>query len=551
MRKKNGWKAEGKGYKPKQKIRVRGATAPSGAPYVWVKACGTTAWIPLDLFRGSGKDASDTLAARGIILLSKEWAELRLKVNRLDDFPPKALIEKAGWSKSKRHYALPDGTVIGAGDKSNLGKAVVLFDPNRWKVSARGSLEEWMTQVAEPLSEQYVATFILMVMFSPPLMQLVGRTMNFGFELAGPKGVGKTTAQCLASSVWGPAVSSSGRNYWFPANATVAGLESLMAEHDDMPMVVEEANLFAAGETRHSRSAKTHQRVFQWAEGAQKARHKSTQQRRSRFIWLTSTNEPLDGILSAGSDALAAAASDRELTIPIGTDRPFGLFDSVPEAYATASDFAVTLTRSLEHQYGHAIRAFLQGLVAEANSGRKALKSRIQALIADFRNSEEVDANSGSARRVLDAFGLIYAGGKLAQEFGALPSSMNCLKATRVAYELNRSTLDHRSPLERIYAFARRDDIVRFKDGNLPQFNRAEVEDAKGFVRVKGNGRTQLILTPNAMNKAFADSGALLRDVEVRQTLISDGKRLGTKKRVSKRGKPVRVYCFRLPVDFS
>lgn len=540
-----------RGFTPKGTIRVRGATAPSKLPYVWVNACEKIAWVPYGLFRGNGKDASDMLASRGIILLNKEWAELKAKVDLLKKFPPKPLIEKAGWSRSMRHYALPDGTVFGAAEKSGDETPVVLFDPHPWKVAMRGSPEGWTAKVAAPLSKQYVATFVIMIMFSPPLLRLIGRTMNFGFELAGPKGVGKTTAQCLASSVWGPAVSASGRNFWFPAHATVAGLESLMAEHDDMSMVVEEANLFAAGESPHRRSAKTHQRVFQWAEGAEKARHKKTSQRRSRFVWLTSTNEALEEILAPGSDELADAAADRELTIPIGSDRQFGLFDSVPEPYSSASDFAASLTRALAQEYGHAIRVFLNGLVSDANTDRKALKARIQALIAKFRNSVEVNTDSGSARRVVDAFGLVYAAGRLAQDYGALPPSMKCLKSARIVYELNRATVDSRSPLERLYDYATRDDLIHFKAGALPDITVKAVKKSAGFIRTKRGGRRQLIITPEALDRAFASRSWILNDREVGAVLEKDRTHRSTKLRVSARGKPVRVYCFRLPADFA
>ena len=542
---KNGRKA-GKKFQPKDRIHVRGATAPSGRPHVLVSACRKKAWAQYAQFDGSGKEAREVLASQGIILLNDGWAELMSKVAALRDFPPKPLIEKAGWSK--KHYALSDGTAFGG---AGAGKSIVLFQRDKRKVRVRGTLTDWQKNVAEPLAEQYVASFALMSMFAAPLLRLMGRTSNFGFALAGQKGVGKTTAQYIASSVWGPAVSSLGSNFWVSAHSTVAGFESLMAEYDDMALVIEEANLFAAGETVHARSAKTHQRIFQLAEGAEKARHKSTRQRRSRFIWLTSTNEPLERIMAPAANDVMEAAADRELTIPISADRPFGLLDSVPEGYASASEFVDGLVQAVAKYYGQPIRAFLSRLAAERNLDLKALKQRIRKLVAKFRTAVQIDANSGSASRVAEAFGLVYAAGQLAKEYGALPASMRCLKAARVAYELNRALFEHRSPLDQLHALARRDGIIHFSDGERPDLTAKEVAGALGFVRTKKNGRRELIATRHGMSRVFADPSAFIREPEIKRLLDSDGGRLETKRRISSRGKPVRVYCFRLPEELD
>lgn len=533
-----------RGYRPKRPIRTRGATAPSGRPYVWVSACAKTAWIPYSDFGGSGSDARELLAARGIILLKSEWADLQEKVARLKSFPPKPLIEAAGLSK--HYYSLVDGTVFGARKEDMGSPPIVLFERDRRKVATRGTLQEWMARVGEPLSGQFIATFVLMIMFAGAMVRLVGRTSNFGFELAGPKGVGKTTAQLLAASIWGPAVSPNGRNFWVSAHATVAGLEGLMAEHSDMAMIIEETNLFAAGETEKVRANKVNQFVFQLANGKVKSRYKQTKQTHHAFIYLTSTNEALEQIMLPERDEVTAAARDRLLTIPIGSDRPFGLFDSVPEGFASASAFAASLNQAIASNYGHPIRAFLAKLVETRNADRKALQARIAKLMAKYREAVNVDLDNGSATRVADEFGLVYAAGQLAKEWGALPPSMLCLKAARIAYELNRSTVEHHSPAEKVEAFARRSVMIRYTDCKLPRLTEEAANNAPGFLRTMSDGSNELILTTRAMSKAFPDRNGILKDSEVRAMLVSDGGRRATKRVIRRGGKPVRVYCFRI-----
>lgn len=532
-------------FKAKAKILVLGAVAPSGLPYVHVYACGKKAWVPFTAFMGSGMDAARLLASKNIILLKRDFSILVEKVEDLAQFPPRPLIEKPGWSG--RFFALPNGKVFGP--RGTIGDPpTVLFAPVLGKCRARGTLEEWLEHVAMPLIGQRLATFVVMAMFASPLLRFTDRASNFGFELAGPKGVGKSTIQFVASSVMGPALSSSGSNYWITANATVAGLEGMMSQHSGIPMVIEEANLFAAGENSKARASKFNELVFRLSDGTVKARHQDHAQKRSRFIYITSTNEPLEKILAGERIAVSEAAADRLLTLVIGPDRPFGLFDFVPEGFDDASSLAASLNRAVARFHGQSIRHFLTGLVAAHAEGPLALRKRITDLVARFRGKVAVDPNSGSATRVADAFGLVYAAGILAIEWGALPKRMACLKAARAAYELNRSLLDQLTPKQRVLELARHKDAVRWQDGQLPDLTEEEIDEVPSFVRLRAKGRRELIMTAEGMANAFADPKAIFADPDVRAMMLHDGNRNTVKRRLSIVSRQRRVYCFRLPL---
>lgn len=533
-------KPKTKEFDPNAKCAVTGATAPSGTPYIHIKWADRSEWLQRGTFRSGGHTAQDSLIARNIVLLGKEWSDLARKALRVSEFPVRPLVEQPGWGNTS--FALPNGTVIGP--SSRKSKPVVLFTPVRGRCRARGTIDDWLRDVAEPLSDQLLAMFVVMTMFAAPLLRIVNRSSNFGFELSGAKGVGKSTLQFLAASVAGPALSPSGLNYWRSANATAAGLEGVISEHADLPLVIEETNLFAAGETERNRAAKFNEFVFRLADGTVKARHRDHGQPRFRFIYVTSTNEPLDQILEGRGSAVSQAAADRLLTLPIGPERPHGVFDFVPEGHSDAAALARALSRGASLHFGTAMRTFLQGLVDARYADAMALRSRIESFQSKFRKAIGADLDSGSATRVADAFGLVYAAGKLAKRYGALPDTWNCLKAARAAYEINRAMVTAESYRERVVSLAQSDAVV---DLSRRRVSAGELEAAKGLLSVGRGGRRELLLTPKALERTFADRRALFRDPAIKRMMISDEGRKTVKRRLRPKRKPERVYCFVLP----
>ena len=126
------------------------------------------------------------------------------------------------------------------------------------------------------LADQHLVTFILSATFAGPLLEIINRMGNIGLELAGPKGLGKSTLQRLAAAVVGGGVEQPGRNYWISSNTTSNGLEAAFREHDDLPMILEELNLFAAGEADRNRATKIDELVFRLSDGSTKARFGSS-----------------------------------------------------------------------------------------------------------------------------------------------------------------------------------------------------------------------------------------------------------------------------------
>ena len=130
------------------------------------------------------------------------------------------LIEHSGWSGAC--FALPDGTVSAP---EGVHDAVVVFDPLPDKYAKKGTCTGWKRHVAVPVTGQAMPMFMLMLSFMPPLRQFSHRPDNFGFELVGPGGTGKTTLQLAMSSIFGGTGRGGGGCYWITLDTTLNALE--------------------------------------------------------------------------------------------------------------------------------------------------------------------------------------------------------------------------------------------------------------------------------------------------------------------------------------
>lgn len=323
------------------------------------------------------------------------------------------MIERVGWNG--QHFALPDGTVF---SPSGAQQPDIVFQRIPRRCSPRGTFKGWKRKVARRLAGQALAEFVLCLAFAAPLLALTNRVGNFGFELVGGKGTGKSSLQQLMSSVLGALQGEDG-HYWVSFDATPNALEQSMAGFSDLPLILEEANLFVAGETARTRGNNFKALAFRLGGGSEKARFDQGQPKEFRLIFLTSSNERLAKLMNINSEA-ARAAEDRLITLPI-EGRPHGVLDFVPSGTANASQFIADLVAAADAHHGHAIRRFLSHLVQERADDERRLRAEIVRRMASFREKAGVDPNAGSAVRVADAFGLVFAAGALAKRYGALP----------------------------------------------------------------------------------------------------------------------------------
>lgn len=528
-------------YKPPVKISVRGATAPDGKPYVRVAASRSVAWIARDAFIGSGGEALRMLKAANLPFLTHEWEQCRQKVAELEKYPSLPLIDRPGWNGS--FFALADGTVY---PSSTDRKPVVLFPPDSERCAAAGSIDEWC-EITSLLRDQSIATFCLLIAYAGPFLALTNQVMNQGFELAGPGGVGKSTIQRMAAAVCGPADNPRGPNYWVTANMTINGAEDVMRDHNDMVLVIDEANLFAGSDHCTARAAKLNELVFKLADGTSKRRFNSAQVRRSRFTYLMSTNEPFAQLPLARSATVFDAAADRLHTIVIDPERQHGVFDSVPDGFANSGALADHLNQAIRKCYGVGIRQLLCALMIDMIERPQWVEKRLRKLMVRFRKEVGVDGNDGSKTRVADAFALIYAVGMLAIRYKAVSSQLKPLDAALACYKLNQaSRAKPPAPLSRLRDLINGWDTLVISYDRLHTMNDKEIESHEAIMRTARSGRNELLLTQRQLDRLFPNSRAFFADPEIQACIVTEEGRRQTKRQIRSNKKSDRVYCFRL-----
>lgn len=522
---------------------LTGFTAISGNKYIRVRFRGRTGWAALASFAGSSLDFVSDLKRQGIIIIgTKACQAIRECVAGIERFVEKPLLERPGWTGS--YFALPSGKVF---RPKGERKPIVLFEATPGKFAKSGTHKRWLKRVAEPLAGQRLPSFVLMLAFTGPLLDLLGRDGNFGFELVGPKGKGKTTLQMIMASAFGRAHPSAGGTFLMSCRATVNGLEASMPLHADISMILDDASLFSSAKSKQARADDFNDFVFSLYSGRTKARFNTPHQEHFRFTYLLSANERLAEVLDGNRATVSEAACDRLISIPIDEANPYGVFENVLD-YKGSGELARTLTNALENNHGHAVGRFLRQLVQARSDDELGLRAKIEGYIEAFQTEVGVDPNDGSTQRITTAFGLVYAAGLLAKAYGALPASIKCASATKSAYLRHLSAGTPRSFRDRLVSLSLRPDVVDLDKAGLVDMSKKDMLKPAAFLRTNRAGERELLLTRKALMRAFPDWLQIRDGDDVKAVLRAQGdrKRGGSQCRVRKNKNKDRVYIFAL-----
>ena len=414
-------------------MEARGVLSLSGEMWVEVAERDKVGYLPYEDCTNQSF-VRQRLGRQGIVIASSgKAAHLATQLDDIDKFSPASLIGHVGWNEG--YFALPDGTVF---SPKGADAPVVVFATDQSKCRAAGTTKRWRKRVARPITGQPIPMFAVMLAFMPPLLRLSSRTDNFGFDIVGPPGTGKSTIQLLAASAIGPiGRGHDGANYTLTFNATLNALEEQLATHSDLPMFIEDASLFLADEPAAKRGAAYKAFAFRIGGGKVKDRLGIPAERVNRLGFFSSSNESLIALLGEATDTASAAAS-RLTTFQLGNEHRYGVFESIPQGYGSASAFARALIEAAAANHGLAMRRFLKRLVQARADDEAALKRQIARLVAKFIAKAGVDQDDGSQMRVAEACGLVYAAGVLAQKYRVVPKSWRCGPAVLACYEKYR-----------------------------------------------------------------------------------------------------------------
>ena len=494
--------------------------------------------IPVAELIGSPAEIKAALHRRDIVVMANaSITKLQDQVEEIKVWHEGLVASGVGWNGAK-FFVLPDRSIQ---QDPSEGQIFETLETTADEQSA-GSRKTWKSEVATPLIGHPIPTFALAFSFMPPILALTSRNMNVLFEYVSPPSRGKTSVQQIAASVWGSPSRFRGKSYLVAMDTTVNGLEATMEEHCDLPIIMDEANQFAAESSPKARAVAFQSIAFKLASGSEKQRfNQAASDPAYRLGFLSSTNDPLSQMLGQGSEA-AMAARERLLTIPIDRKRPYGVLESVPEGFDNCAAFIDHLVKTAEVNHGHAGRRFIKHLVVERANDEQALRDRISSLVRRFREEAGIDCNDGSTVRVSEAFGLVYAAGEIAKGYGCLPKKMDVMGAAIVCYRLNRAHDASTRPfLERLAALIDDPRVILWRK-DKPNRNAKAVA-----LLYKAGGKTELWIRRKNVTDIWPDWRALCKEDEVKEAMVFDKNHLDTKRRAGKNLKPVRIYVFIVP----
>ena len=508
----------------------------SGARYVEVQQNDQFAIVELRLFAGNSGKAIEELAHQNIVVIGPERSKkLRQAVEAISDWSSRDVIETVGWNGQQ--FMMPCGKLY-SGNQPEPPTSVQ-SQPDRCQ--RKGAGKKWKKLVARPLVGQDIPTFLICFMFAPLLLDMSSRNMNIGIVLFGPPGSGKTTLLGIGSSLISAPTHNSGKPYFTSMHTTINGTEETMRMHKDLPLLADEANLFMADKNKAQKADAFQTIAFKFAGGVIKARYGTDTDTTSYRLGLVVTsNEPLASYIGVDSES-AKAASDRIITIPVPTEPPY-VFNFVPDNFKSGRQFAQGLIKAAEENYGHAMPRFVRELVRCRQKDEQKLRLRIESHVERFCKKVSVDNGSGSAYRVAEAFGLVYAAGRLAKDFGILPGKMGVMTAAVRCYHLHLQERAIHIPFkDRLVALTQSDQTVRVNGkGDRGLVN------GKAVVWRMYPGYSEVWIPTATVNQVFPDWPALRKLDVVRALMTMDGNRISTKKAAGAKGKKIRVYCFRI-----
>ncbi len=479
-------------------VDLKGLITPAGKKWIRVAYDGQKVWVPRSEFAGRGNRAMERLAEHEIVFIgSSAWSQVMEKVKSVDRFAKRTVVQGPGWTGDS--FALQNGEVFSPSGKPS---AVRLFEPDQAKCARAGILRGWLREVARPLTGQTLAVFLLMLVFAAPLLKLVRRTGNFGIEIVGPAGTGKTFLLQLMASVIGGAIDGEDSKYWVRFHTTVNAVEDIAEAHSDLSLLLDDATSFAADSGRTNKGRSLFAAIFGLAQGQGKFRKGAKQPTTPRTVYAVTSNRTSGNVIAGIDREDSEAAADRLLTLDL-SKRNNRNFDSIPDAFADGTEFSRFLINAMARHHGTAMPRFLQKLVDYKARDEANLRDGIQRRIDSFLSKFRLDRDFGSDMRVAEAFGLFSAGGQLAQHYGALPKQFDCEAAAVACYRLFQASTKRVSYVERLLELAADPNVIDLDARGRKHLTKRELRSVPGVFRTSSRGKREFIVEPGTGMRLF------------------------------------------------
>ncbi|MEL7706177.1 DUF927 domain-containing protein [Citromicrobium bathyomarinum] len=462
--------------------------------------------------------------------------ELTALLADTSEYRHEIIVEHPGWTTGDI-FAHIDGN-ISTREPVEAPKSILALTAG---APRQGSHEAWLKGVAKPLAKQPIPITVFSLALVSALRPLVKLATNPGLQLIGPPATGKTTLLQLASSLSGPPSAHLG----FPsviAAETVEADEGTSAQiPQDHFLAIDDLTNVGATTTSPARRRALHRLASGLlhgqigASGAELCRH----------AFIVAGNQSFEDWAQATDDHLPYSKIP---AIDLSAHDAFGIFDCVPDNFASASALASYLLASAAANHGHALPRLIDYILAQ---DPEELEETITSRIAKFNRKVKADGDDGTVVRTAELFGLIYAAGHLGQEAGALPEEWEIGPSVEQCYLVyQRAKAPPRPFLDRLSDLVEHDQIMEVPIGGLTakKSTRRSAEAAFGFSKRQGKD-IELWLRRDHIQTLLPDWPIEKRSRTVRDLMVLEKDRLMVKRKVFKKGKPERFYVFKFNED--
>ncbi len=366
-------------------------TDPDGVCHTWL--------MPMTYLAGDGRQVIEKLLDLGATIESKTKGQL-LQYLQTTPTSKSRCSKHLGWNRES--FVFPDESIQAEGKEAVQFQSESAADHRFYQ---KGSLQEWVDNVATLCSDNSKYVFGLSVGFASILLELVSEE-SFGINLHGSSSKGKTTLLTVAGSIFGGGERGKYVRSW---RTTGNALESVVALHNSTLLCLDEM-----GQVDPTEAGEI---AYMIANGVGKTRGNRTGGSRKphcwRMIYLSSAEITLREHMNAAGKKSKAGQEIRMLDIPIESSEAVQL----PPNFKSEAALADHLREATNKYFGVASREFIRKLVTD----REVIIPQLSELISGFCSTHTSDANSGQVSRVVKKFGLIGAAGELATSFGILP----------------------------------------------------------------------------------------------------------------------------------
>ncbi len=443
--------------------------------------------LPMQMLQTDGADMRRALADQGLTIAANQSGRQHLQTYMLVWNPGRfaRCVNRMGWHGDI--FVMP-GAEYDSGEEITVFQNVHAVDP---AFATSGDLAHWRKTVSERAKGNSRLVFAISTAFSGALLECSGSDSG-GFHLRGASSTGKSTAQIVASSVWGNP-SKYKRSWRFTAN----GLEGIAALHNDGILILDELSECPAKDAGEA--------VYMLANGQGKGRATKTGAARQaqswRLVFLSSGEESLASVMAKSGQQVKAGQEIRLVEIDADANAGMGLFEALNGA-ATPSALAQELKHACGQQHGAAGTAWLAELIRLRPTLAKSVKASIDAFVAQ---QVPPDA-SGQVQRVARRFGLVAAAGELATTAGitgwksgdATQAASQCLSSW-IANFGGIGNKEDRALMDQVRAFFETHGSSRFEEMGGRWEHR--VANRAGFVRKDSDGEREYLVLPETFKR--------------------------------------------------